>query len=265
MGIYPNAIRRPAARVTLKGVMTLERQVRLLQIYTVTLTVAFGALVLSGFQETKQRFREIDVERVNIVEPDGKLRMVIANKQRQPDPIINGKTFAGARKGSKSAGIIFFNDEGDECGGLAYSGQTGNNGPQAGGALLFDQFHQDQTVGIMYGQSGERKSAGLHVWDRPQTSADVLVEKMQAIQRMPDGPAKQAELQKIKEAQDRGELGAHRIFVGKGTDGSAGVTIADRFGKDRIVMAVDEKNAAHLRFLDNSGKVILTLPAETAN
>jgi len=242
--------------------MKLEKQVRLLQIYTVTLTIGFGAFVVSGFQETKQRFREIDVERVNIVEPDGKLRMVIANKQRQPDPIINGKTFVGARHGAKSAGIIFFNDEGDECGGLAYSGQAENNGPQASAVLMFDQFHQDQTVGIAYSQSGDRKSAGLHVWDRPATPADVLVEKMRAVEKMPDGPDKQAELQKMKDAQARGELGAHRIFVGKGTDGSAGVTISDRLGKDRIVMVVDDKNMARLRFLDESGKVVLSIPAD---
>ena len=241
--------------------MTLEKQVRLLKMYTAILTVVLAGFIVTGFQESRQRFREIDVERVNIVEPDGKVRMVIANKERQPDPIINGKTFKGARKGDKSAGIIFFNDEGDECGGLVYSGQAAGGNTQAGSALLFDQFHQDQTVGIMYSQSGERKSAGLHVWDRPQTPADVLVEKMQAINAMPAGPAKDEELRKMKDAQARGELGAHRVFVGKGTDGSAGVTIADRFGKDRIVMVVDEKNSAQLRFLDDSGKVVYSIPA----
>ena len=244
--------------------MTLEKQVRLLKLYTGTLTVFFVVFLAAGFQESRQRFREIDVERINIIEPDGKVRMVIANKERQPDPIINGKTFKGARKGDKSAGIIFFNDEGDECGGLAYSGRAVGGNAQAGGALLFDQFHQDQTVGIMYSQSGERKSAGLHVWDRPQTPADVLVEQMQAITAMPDGPAKQAELQKMKDAQARGELGAHRVFVGKGSNGSAGVTIADRFGKDRIVMVVDEKNSAQLRFLDDSGKVVYSIPTGPA-
>ncbi len=242
--------------------MTLERQVRILQLYTGALTVALAALLLSGFQNRKQKFQELDVERLNIVEADGKLRMTISNKERVPEPIINGKTFVGARKGSKSAGMIFFNDEGDECGGLAFSGQAAENGAQAGGALLFDQFHQDQTVGIMYSQSGERKSAGLHVWDRPQTPADVLVERMRAIERMPEGADKQAELEKMKQSAARGELGAHRVFVGKGTDGSAGITIADRLGKNRIVLVVDDKNAPRLQFLDDSGKVVYSLPAE---
>jgi hypothetical protein len=242
--------------------MTLERQVRILQIYTAALTIVLGALLISGFQNRKQKFQELDVERINIVEADGKLRMTISNRDRVPDPIINGKTFTGARKGSKSAGIIFFNDEGDECGGLAFSGKAGERGADAGGALLFDQFHQDQTVGIMYSQSGDRKSAGLHVWDRPQTPADVMVDRVRAIERMAGGAEKQAEMDKLKQSQARGEFGAHRVFVGNGADGSSGLTIADRFGKNRIVLVVDDKNAAHLRFLDVSGKVVQSVPAE---
>jgi hypothetical protein len=36
-----------------------------------------------GFTQTqKQKFAEIDVERINIVEKDGKLRMVISNQDR---------------------------------------------------------------------------------------------------------------------------------------------------------------------------------------
>src|SRR5258706_11164251 len=129
--------------------MTLERQVRILQLYTGALTVALAALLLSGFQNRKQKFQELDVERLNIVEADGKLRMTISNKERVPEPIVNGKTFTGARKGAKSAGIIFFNDKGDECGGLAFSGSGEGEDINAGAALLFDQFNQDQTVGIM--------------------------------------------------------------------------------------------------------------------
>jgi hypothetical protein len=242
--------------------MRLEKQVHILQLYTGALTITLVALLFAGFQDRKQKFQEIDVERVNIVEPDGKLRMAITNKERVPDPIVNGKTMIGARKGSKGAGIIFFNDEGDECGGLSFSGKAGEKGAQAGAVLMFDQFHQDQTVGIAYSQSGDRKSAGLHVWDRPETPADVLVDKMRAIERMPDGPAKQAEREKMQQSVARGEFGAHRVFVGKGTDGSAGLTIADSVGKNRIALVVDDKNAAHLRFLDESGKVVYSVPSE---
>jgi hypothetical protein len=244
--------------------MKLRSQIRLLQVYTCVLTVVLFGLLLSGFQSRRQKFDEIDVERINIVEADGKLRMTISNRERVPDPVINGKTYTGARKGSKSAGVIFFNDEGDECGGLAFSGKgAADQGTgQAGAALLFDQFHQDQTVGIMYSQSGERRSAGLHVWDRPLTPASVYVDRMQAINRMPEGAEKQKALDRIKQESARGELGMHRMFAGNNSDGTTGVTIADRLGKQRIALLVDQKNAPHLQFLDESGKVIYSIPPD---
>ena len=242
--------------------MTIEKQLRILQVYTSVLTIGFLALVSTAFQSKRQKIEELDVERLNIVEPDGKLRMAITNKERVPDPVINGKTYAGARNGSKSAGMIFFNDEGDECGGLAFSGKASGDQGQAGGALLFDQFHQDQTVGIMYSQSGERRSAGLHVWDRPLTPASVWVDKVMAARKMPDGPGKQAALEEIKQASARGDLGMHRLFVGNDNDGATGMTIADRQGKKRVALVVDEKNAPHLQFLDDSGKVVYSVPPE---
>lgn len=243
--------------------MDLERQVRILQVTTGVLSLALAVLVASAFQSQKQRLRELDVERINIIEPDGKLRMTISNKELVPDPVINGKTFVGARKGARSAGIIFFNDEGDECGGLAFTGKQEAGKAQAGGDLIFDQFHQDQTVGIAYSQSGERRSAGLHVWDRPLTPVSELVEKMQAIEKMPAGPEKTAEQEEFKQAAASGELGAHRLFVGKGPDGSAGLTVADRTGKNRVTLLVDDHNVARLQFLDDKGKVIYSLPPDT--
>jgi len=242
--------------------MKLRTQLRLLQLYTGALTIVMAVLLISAFQPRRTKFDEIEAERINIVEPDGKLRMTISNKERIPDPVINGKTYTGMRHGSKSAGMIFFNDDGDECGGLAFSGKAAGSGGDAGGDLLFDQFHQDQTVGIMYSQSGERRSAGLHVWDRPLTPASVYVDRVQAIDKMPDGPEKQKALAQIKQEAARGELGMHRLFVGNNSDGSTGMTIADRLGKQRVALLVDQKNTAHLQFLDEAGKVVYSIPPD---
>lgn len=244
--------------------MKIETQLRVLQLYTGVLTVGMLVLITSAFQAKRQRFVEVDVERLNIVEPDGKLRMTISNKERVPDPVINGKTFAGARQGSKSAGMIFFNDQGDECGGLAFSGKAAGTGGDAGGALLFDQFHQDQTVGIMYSQSGERRSAGLRVWDRPLTPITEYVDRRQAIERMPAGPAKEKAQEQLRQEAARGDWGMQRLFAGNNADGTTGLTIADRTGKKRVALLVDQNNAAHLQFFDDAGKVVYSIPAESA-
>ena len=56
----------------------LEREVRFLRRYAVVATLVCGLLLLTAFtiQNRKQKFEEIDVERLNVVEKDGALRLV---------------------------------------------------------------------------------------------------------------------------------------------------------------------------------------------
>ena len=106
----------------------MQQELRLWKIYSTVTTLLIAALVLSGFQqpERKAKFSEIDVERINIVEKSGRLRMTISNQERAPDPIADGTR--GTRQGGNQAGLIFFNDKGDECGGLVFgSGSTDGN------------------------------------------------------------------------------------------------------------------------------------------
>jgi hypothetical protein len=67
-------------------------------------------------QPSSRNLGETTVERINVVEKDGRLRMVIANSERQTTGMVNKRTLAPNRK--HPAGVIFFNDEGDEDGGL---------------------------------------------------------------------------------------------------------------------------------------------------
>jgi hypothetical protein len=71
--------------------------------------MVFAGTVLSGFADKSKvvRFEELDVQRLNLVEPDG--------------AIIRGKEHAHTRP---DAGLLFFNDEGTEDGGLIFSGHA---------------------------------------------------------------------------------------------------------------------------------------------
>ena len=72
--------------------MKLEKEVRFLKIYAAVATLLFAILLFSGFvMQSKNKFDEIDVERINIVEKDGRLRMVISNEQRQHPGSVDGK------------------------------------------------------------------------------------------------------------------------------------------------------------------------------
>ena len=48
--------------------------------------------------------------------------------------------------------MLFFNEKGDECGGLSFDGNQKDGAANAGALLAFDRFRQDQTVGIQYGE-----------------------------------------------------------------------------------------------------------------
>jgi hypothetical protein len=158
-------------------------------------------------------------------------------------------------------GIIFYNAEGDEAGGLAFKSSNRNGKRQAGAALMFDQYEQDELVGIDYDEENGERTAGLHVWERPNTPLIDLVKKSQSVQNMPEGPAKEAALKEFQEAGARGEFGGQtRVFVGKNAKNTSEVTLADAEGKARIRMTVEGTGLSSLEFLNQDGKVIYSLP-----
>lgn len=234
----------------------LQRDVRLLKVYAFAVTLLLGVLILAGFSQgnQKNKFAEIDVERINIVESDGKLKMVISNSDRQHPGIIDGRTLSRKRP----AGMLFFNDKGDECGGLSFNGEQKDGKANAGALLAFDRFLQDQTVAIQYGESNGQYSAGLRVWDRPDTSLGEVVDKLQVIEKMADGPEKTQAMQKLRETSGAGV--AQRVFVGKTREKGAALTLSDPQGRPRAQLIVDAQGAARLEFLDEKGVVIQSIP-----
>lgn len=237
------------------------RRTRALLIGSATL---LGVLSLAAFTQTsqKQKFGEIDVERINLVEKDGKLRLTISNAARLPDPIIGGKSYPlRSGTGSGSAGLIFFNDEGNENGGLVFAGRQTPDGHRANGHLTFDQFDQDETVGFTYSDVDKRVRAGLMIADRSNIPIKIFADSAMAFQALPDGPEKTRRLQQLRDSPI-GDAGKSmpRVFVGKTPDKSSTVTLGDPRGRTRLRLTVDSLGAAGLEFLDESGRVVRRYP-----
>ena len=240
----------------------LQRDVRFLKGYCVVITLLFigfvsAFLFTSGIRadQQKTKFGEIDVERINVVERDGKLKMVISNAERQHPGTIDGRTLDRKRP----AGLLFFNDKGDECGGLSFSGNQTNDGKSsASGLLAFDRFNQDQTVGIQYGENGGRYYSGLRVWDRPDQSLGLVVDELKKIEKMKDGPEKTAAQTALREMP--AAKSAERAFFGRDRENASVVRLNDANGKMRVKLSVDATGAPRLEFLDESGKVTFSLP-----
>jgi hypothetical protein len=231
----------------------LIREVRILRIYTGSLTVALLLLIAFSFthKNGNPRFEEIDVERINIIEKDGKLKMVISNRQRQHPGMINGKEMPARQR---EAGMIFFNAEGDECGGLVYDG----NSQEAGMTYSVDQFRNDQIMQLNYTQKKEgektKRAYGLKLWDRREDMTlerlSHIIDSLKALQN------KEVYEKTVDQMVERGDLGKERFFAGKNYDGEVGLFIRDAKGKPRIKLYVDKSNNPRLQFLDENGKVV---------
>jgi hypothetical protein len=155
------------------------------------------------------------------------------------------------------AGMLFFNDEGDEVGGLTFTG-TDDNGRRANAGLMFDQLKQDQTVGISYSENNGQRSAGLQVWDRSEQPLSELIKALNAANALPEGPQRD---EAVKAVRAKAPAGPRRVFVGKNSDKGATVSLADASGKPRLVLTVAADGAASIDFLDADGKTVQRLPA----
>ncbi|HEY0623388.1 hypothetical protein [Sphingomonas sp.] len=216
--------------------------------YAAVMTAIAGWSLLSGVATPPQRFDTIDVRRINVRENDGTLRMIIAGRDNIGGLIVEDREYPHPNR--TEAGMIFFNDEGTENGGLVFDGGLKNGKPINAGSLTFDRWRQDQTVQLRSYEDGAERSAGLVVNDRPDRP--MAFEQMAAIRAMPDGPARNA-------AHERAGFGkAERVYLGSRPDRSSELALRDAAGRPRLVLRVEGDGAASIRFLDEAGKVVRT-------
>lgn len=236
---------------------SIRRQFFFLRAYAVTSSLVLVVLTAAAFRQTAspKSMGEITVERINVVDANGTLRMVMAGKDKMHPGVIDGVTIERPRP---VAGMLFFNDEGDEVGGLTYTGTVAGGRGRASAQLMFDQLKQDQTVGINYSDSNGQRSAGLQVWDRSDTvRLSEMIKKLNDANKLPAGAQRNAALAEI---QNSAPAGPRRVFVGKTTDKSATVVLADAQGKPRLTLTVDPTGNPRIEFLDETGKVVARIP-----
>jgi len=173
-----------------------------------------------AFKNMNDSFDEITVKRINIIDEKGVNRLVIANQERMPLPVINGKTYKSA---VSPAGMIFYDSNGDECGGIVLS----DLGKSALKAVAFDYRNAD-AVGLLAQDDHEGKNfkAGMIINDKD-------------ISGMPGN-----------------SIGRIQLMTNNGT---AGLIINGPDEKPRIIITVDSLGKPVIQILDAKGKAIKSL------
>lgn len=233
---------------------TVIRQMRWLKVYVIvaTATIVLLLIVLIGRTYGVQRFDEIAVERLNIVEANGQLTMVISNQARQHPGLMHNKPLPAR---DRPAGLVFFNPAGDECGGLIYD----SNRKEASLTFSVDQYRSDQIMQLQYGEELANRAAtkhyGLKLWDRPDTvTLEQLVQRIDSLKNLNNPTAYQRGIAQMQQQQ---LLGQERLFVGRNQQEEFGVFVRDQAGRPRIRLYVDKQGETRLELRKASGKVIV--------
>jgi hypothetical protein len=236
---------------------SLRRQFVFLRAYAIASSLILVVLGATAFRQAgpAKSAGEITVERINIVDANGTLRMVLAGKDRMHPGVMDGITIDRPRP---VAGMLFFNDEGDEVGGLTYTGTMAGGRGRANAGIMFDQLKQDQTIGISYQESNGQRSAGFQVWDRSDTvRLSELIAKLNAANKLPAGAERD---QAVAAVRSTAPPGPRRVFVGKTADKAATMVLSDGDGRARLRLAVDAAGNPRIEFLDESGRIVARIP-----
>jgi len=243
--------------------LKMHRDIKILKMFTAILTLLLLLTVGYTLQLKKNDvFKEITVQRINVVENNGMTRMVISNKDLSPEVLFHGKGLTPPISGQNRPGLIFYNDEGTENGGLVFMGHTDSNGKySATGHFSFDQYNQNQVLYLQYADNNGHQNTGLHIddWqDKPTFSQ--FREKYKNAQKLPNGPEKDSLLKRLMQPKIEQRAFAQRVFVGKDGDKNAMVILADRNGKPRLQLVVDSNGTSKINFLDKYGHITFSLP-----
>jgi hypothetical protein len=195
-----------------------------LLIYSIlaTLFLIFVFIFFLRNQNSTKTFDQIQAQQIRIIEPDGTLRMIISNSKKLPGVIVHGKEVEQVDR--PQAGVLFYNDEASENGGLIFGGSKNNKGEvvNSGASLSFDRYGGKQEVNLIGVNDKDNKFAGLSISDsRP------------------------------------GEIETpQRIWVGRKDDGAAEIALMDTSGNKRIVLKVSANGKSSLSFLDDKGDIL---------
>ncbi|WP_196885070.1 hypothetical protein [Aureivirga sp. CE67] len=242
-----------------------KRELIFLRTFAVSVGIGIFAFMSFAFKNGNpfnQKFGTIDVERINIVENDGTVKMVITNVENFP---VSGDTINGNNNHDrkKRAGMLFFNEDGIECGGFIYDGAKNERGHSAGLSLTYDQYNGDQVMQLLSTDSevdGDRRKYNSLVFnDRSDSESQEELRRLSAeLSAIKDPELKR---KRYKELKEQGHFSSvRRVALGQFPGNQNGLFLFDEKGNPRAKFCVDHNNEVKLLAFDEKGNTVGSWP-----
>jgi hypothetical protein len=229
-----------------------KNQIRALAICLALVTLIFGVLFCRLYYKSQQMTtEELTLKKLNLIGEDGTLRMVLSNEKRQNPGVIDGKPLAPRER---PAGIIFFDNNGNECGGLTINQQEANGQIHKDMSFTMDNYRNDQVLQLVDeefykdGKAIVRRGMAINEFPVGATLTD-LIASADSIKNLPDSLLRIRAMAALMER----EGSKRRVFVGRTAEDESGLFLFDHKGRPRMQIYVDSLGNPQIFALDSSG------------
>jgi hypothetical protein len=253
----------------------IERRLRFLTIYAVVSSLFIVFLLAQAFMvpDISKLLSELTrsdslhvpyltAERVDIVEPDGKLAIALSNSKTSAKLRFDGQILHGASN-RDIPNIIFFDGKGDEVGGLAFANFDKEDAPfQAIRHLAFDGYRQDEVITMSHFVQDGKSRKGVYIYDRPDIPImDALEESGVHPEDTPDILGQKLNQFREENPDRYNELWGNpqRVAVQTNNDNEAELLLSDAEGNIRLRFVVKPDGEAFIEFLDEDKNVTKSL------
>ena len=233
----------------------LERKINFLTAYAFLSALIISFFALSSFSK-KDKVQEVDeliVKKITVVGEDNLPRMVLSNESRQHSGRMNGKDW---EKRERPSGIIFFNNQGDECGGLVFQTKEKDGKITSGMSFTMDNYKDDQVIQILndefYTDGKAYIKRGISINEFPiGSNVDERNDKLKELSTIEDENERKAKINELMEK----EGSVNRLFIGKTKGNSSGLFLAGPDGSPKMMIYVDENGVPKIQTFNENGVV----------
>lgn len=207
---------------------------------------------------TSTHFTELTVERLNVVGADGNKYIVLSNPKRQALATNNGEVVNPNITDRDTPGLIFFDQDGNEVGGLVY----GIDEEGTYQMMTFDQYQNDQIMVLRKDETktdaGWERQYGLQISERSEKTSLESRREIDAIEAIADSVAREKAWDVFYDNPEN--LAPTRMFVGRLVNEKTGVFMLDKNNRLKLSIYVTPEGQPKMEYVDSLGKKVNLIP-----